>query len=232
VETPPTEEPQAAPVEAVCPRCGTPRLPGQEYCLDCGLHLPATAGAVPALRRRWIRRLGWYPGDWVWTALMSLVIAVVGALAAIQFTTDGESNTGTVFTKPYVPLSNPTTTVSATIGTETLPPAPEPTSPARTTPPPPPNGKTPWPSRNGWTVVLESLPAKGGQGPAAEKARSAATSGLPEVGVLDSSQYSSLHPGYLVVFSGVYDTKAEADSASRTAHSRGFGGAYSRPITR
>jgi hypothetical protein len=33
------------------------------------------------------------------------------------------------------------------------------------------------------------------------------------VGILDSSRYASLHPGYWVVFAGVYDSEAEATSA-------------------
>jgi hypothetical protein len=50
--------------------------------------------------------------------------------------------------------------------------------------------------------------------------------------VLDSSDYSSLHPGYDVVFSGVYSTPAEAAAALATAHAAGFEGAYTRQISR
>ena len=54
-----------AAADSTCPRCGTARGSSDLYCLACGLKLPVVAGAVPALRRRWLRRLGWYPGDWV-----------------------------------------------------------------------------------------------------------------------------------------------------------------------
>jgi hypothetical protein len=52
------------------------------------------------------------------------------------------------------------------------------------------------------------------------------------VGVLDSGRYSSLHPGYLVVFSGVYGTHSEADQARVTASAKGYPNAYAREIRR
>jgi hypothetical protein len=39
---------------------------------QCGLRLPVVVGTVPALRRRWLRRFGWYPGDWIWLTLPAL----------------------------------------------------------------------------------------------------------------------------------------------------------------
>ena len=52
------------------------------------------------------------------------------------------------------------------------------------------------------------------------------------MGVLDSSNYASLQPGYYVVFTGVYPAKTDADAAVATARQAGFGGAYSRQIAR
>jgi hypothetical protein len=49
------------------------------------------------------------------------------------------------------------------------------------------------------------------------------------VGVLNSSDYSSLHPGYWVVFSGIYDTLDEARSALDTARAT-YPQAYTRQI--
>ena len=52
---------------------------------------------------------------------------------------------------------------------------------------------------------------------------------VTSVGVLDSSRYASLHPGYYVVFQGVYENEAEASSALQRA--RGvFPSAYQREI--
>ena len=53
-------------------------------------------------------------------------------------------------------------------------------------------------------------------------ARSASRAGLPQVGVLDSSRYSSLHPGYSVVFSGIYDSRDQADRAQSDQVQRTF----------
>ena len=52
--------------EERCPRCETPYNPGQEYCLECGSRLPARGGMAARLGTVWRRRLGWYPGDWIW----------------------------------------------------------------------------------------------------------------------------------------------------------------------
>src|SRR5581483_6007097 len=71
------------PVEATCPRCGAERAPEQRYCVDCGDALPPATARVAALRRRWLRRFAWYPGDWVWLALAALLVAAAGAAAAV-----------------------------------------------------------------------------------------------------------------------------------------------------
>ena len=57
-----------------CPRCSTPYSEGQEYCLECGEKLPARPSMVTRLGAGWRRRLGWYPGDWIWPALLALVV--------------------------------------------------------------------------------------------------------------------------------------------------------------
>ena len=51
-------------------------------------------------------------------------------------------------------------------------------------------------------------------------ARAARAKKLAAVGLLDSSRYASLHPGYWIVFSGIYASEAEATSALEDA--RGF----------
>ena len=53
-----------------------------------------------------------------------------------------------------------------------------------------------------------------------------------EVGVIDSGQFSSLHPGYYVVFTGVYSSADEAEAALRTVRASGFSSAYTRQISR
>ena len=186
-------------------------------------------GALSSFRRGWLRGLGWYPGDWIWVSLLTLLVAIAGAGVAIALGSGSGSSTGTTIVTPV-----PRTTVTTVA---TLPAAPEPTTsaPARTTPSPakPKNGRTAWPpGRNGWTIVLFSYPIEGGTAAPAATADRAAHAGLPEVGILDSGQFSSLHPGYYVVFSGVYSTPDEAAAALRSAQAAGFSSAYSRQISR
>ena len=81
-----------------------------------------------------------------------------------------------------------------------------------------PSGVTEWPTgEDGWTIALASLPQTGGRPAALERARAARAKGLTAVGLLDSSRYASLHPGYWIVFSGIYASEAEATSALEDA---------------
>jgi hypothetical protein len=89
-----------------------------------------------------------------------------------------------------------------------------------------------WPAgKSGYTDVLESLPQTGGRTNALARARAAKRAGLQDVGVLLSSGYSSLHPGYYVVFSGIYSSQSQASSALSTAHAKGFPNAYQVRVT-
>jgi hypothetical protein len=77
-----------------------------------------------------------------------------------------------------------------------------------------PSGVAEWPTgEDGWTIALASLPQTGGRKVALARAGAARAKGLGAVGVLDSSRYASLHPGYWVVFFGIYASEAEATSA-------------------
>jgi hypothetical protein len=81
-----------------------------------------------------------------------------------------------------------------------------------------PSGVAEWPTEeDGWTIAIAAVPQTAGRATAVKRARTARTKGLPQVGVLDSSRYASLHPGYWIVFTGVYSSEAEATSALETA---------------
>ena len=118
--------------------------------------------------------------------------------------------------------------------------APEPTTTAPTNtattgakPPPPPPAPTlvSWPpAKSGWTIVLDSVPSVNGRAAALAEAKQALHVGVKQVGVIDSSGFSSLHPGYFVVFAGIYDTEAEAQSHLIDAHQHGYPGPYPRRI--
>lgn len=218
-----------------CPRCNAPAQPGQEYCLDCGTRLSQTAAGPVARASATVAERHDWAGAWLVPALLGLVIAVLGTGAAIAISGDGDEPTAiatatggslTVTGTPTLTAPEPTTAPSTTT-------APATTAPTTTAPPPPPPANPAaiaWPrDRRGWTIVLLSLPQQNGRDAAAAQAKKARDGGLRRVGVLDSSRYASLHPGYYVVFQGVYDSEAEASSALQRARTV-FPSAYQREI--
>ena len=112
-------------------------------------------------------------------------------------------------------------------------PQPTPTPPARPTQAlPPAEQLTEWPARDGYTVVLTSIPARGtGLDDARSKVKAARSSGVRDVGIIVSSRFSSLHPGYYVVFAGVFDSLDDAQTATNRLSGR-YPNAYARQITR
>ena len=221
--------------ERRCPRCESTHADGQEYCLECGARLPAGQGPMAALGSAWRRRLGWYPGDWVWPALLALLVAAAaGVVSAVWLTDRSSSAVGTLVRTDPGPTT-PAPTRTAPEPTASVPAA-TPTAPA-TTPRPPGGRSTPqklatWPAgKDGWTIVLDSVPARNGRAGAVAEAEQALHLGLKQVGVLDSAKVPSLHPGYFVVFAGIYDSQAEAQSHIIEAHRRGYRGPYPRPIS-
>jgi hypothetical protein len=220
--------------DRTCPRCGAQYALTQEYCLECGLRLPAATGAIAVLGSAWRRRLGWYPGDWVWPALLAFVLAAVAGVVSALWLTDTSSSA----TETIVATSPAATSIARTA---TAPPEPTTTQPTTTATgtsrlkaPGSARGPirlTTWPaSKSGWTVVLDSVPVSNGRAGALAQARQAGQLGLKDVGVIDSGQFSSLHPGYYVIFAGIYATQAEAQSAIIDAHQKGYRGPYPRRI--
>lgn len=237
--------------ELYCPRCGVAYEPAQEYCLECGSRLPVNQGVVGVLAGAWQRRFAWYPGDWLWPVLGMTALAVASTAVALAANSAREAQTPYVATTPSVPVGPGATraSVPVTTGPATLPvptnqptittgPLPQPpgdvTRTTATTPRPSnANALATWPAdTSGYTVVLESLPLKVGRANANARARQAKARGLRDVGVLVSAQFSSFHPGYFVVFAGIYGSQREASSGATAAHSRGYPGAYAKPVTR
>jgi len=177
-------------VTTTCPRCGEAVVAGQGYCVECGLRLPGAdvVGVTRDPGRGWIRR-----------SFVALVVAAAGAALAVA-ASSGNGSGSTILTA----TGGFATTFAGSL--------PTPTGAG--------NGKiADWPAgRDGWTITLASLPKTEGRRPAVLRAREARRHGLRLVGVLDSSDYASLHPGYWVVFTGVYGTQAEASSALQPAH--------------
>ncbi len=75
-----------------------------------------------------------------------------------------------------------------------------------------------WPrTASGWTIVLASVPKPRGRDRAVAVAQQARSRGLGGLGVLDSSRFASLRPGYWMTFSGRYASEAEATGSLRRA---------------
>jgi hypothetical protein len=192
--------------ERTCPRCGAFRRGGSEHCVECGLRLPELRGTIPSLRRRWVRRIGWYPGDWIWAPLLAFVLAAAGAAAAIVVTHHRARGQATL-------VATGATPAAATGAGSTR------------------NGHLTWPAgRSGWTVVLVSYPSPKGRKTALAEAIRAASAKLTQVGTLASGSYPSLNPGYNVVFSGIFATATGAETALSRARQAGFRGAHTAQI--
>jgi hypothetical protein len=233
-----------------CPRCGVAYEPLQEYCLECGARLPTNRGVVGVLASSWQRRFAWYPGDWIWPVGLFFLLTIVATTVVLIANSTRASSAGPATATANVPVGPgqtqgrvpvvSTATVpnapSVTVTTGPLPTAPGSavTKPGATAPAPRPNPKTlaSWPAqKSGYTIVLESLPVTGGKANALARARRAKHNGLKDVGVITSAQYSSLHPGYYVVFAGIFGSAAETAAGLSSAHARGFPDAYQTRVT-
>lgn len=175
-----------------CVACGAPHAAGQEYCLECGarLHLPSLPGGRP---------------HWIWASLLAFAVAAGGAVVAIA--ASGKAG------------PSPPRTIVATQALKVVPPSKKvqtqaPVEPRKSLSPVPTRAGAlvTWPGGDRYTIVLSSFPARSGLLAAKTRAEEAARAGFHDVGVLVSSSYSSLHPGYYIVFSGIYDTFGQAQS--------------------
>lgn len=81
-----------------------------------------------------------------------------------------------------------------------------------------------WPGGSGFTAILASLPTEA----EAIAVEAEATGRGLDAGVLYSSDYSSLRPGYWVVFSGVFPNDGGAEARASRAHELGYPDAYPR----
>jgi hypothetical protein len=205
----------------LCARCGAVCDPYQEYCLECGERLADSAVLPPSLKERWQRLVPLGGRAWVVPVLVAAAVAAIATLLAIL----GRGNPTTTFEAVGPPVR------TSTIGIETGTTAASTTGRAKPAPPPvQSHGLIAWPGRPAYTIVLASLPTTGGKEGARLKALEAVNAGLADVGVLLSSDYSSLHPGYFVVFSGVYRSELEALNHVDAARSAGFDQPYVKRV--
>jgi hypothetical protein len=226
-------ETRSAPRRAVCATCGADFAPGQEYCLDCGARRLRTA-VEPA--PPWRRTGPWYAASgWAWPAAAALVVAVLAAAVAvaIRLADEGDADAVLIATLPQAVAPSEDPLAPEEPVAPPPPAAATTTAPARPPAPARRDGLVTWPAgRDGWTVVLASLPSQAGRGVAVDRAKAASQSGVPNVGILETNEFSSFHSGYLVVFSGVHRTEEAAQRAAEAAHDEGYRDAYAREVAR
>jgi hypothetical protein len=203
----------------------------QEYCVECGLRLPLDRGIGETVGRAWRFQVSRHPGGWLLVVLVLLALTALATVASILASDEGESAVRTIVATEPMPLTRPVPTETAFVPT-TTPARTQTATAATTTGPARPSSPIEWPDdQSGHTVVVASVPTTNGREAALRLARAAIAAGLPRVGVLDSSEFASLRPGYFVVFSGFYETEDGALAAVESAQSRGYPRAYEREIT-
>ena len=236
-------EPETPPPVPRCEVCGAELEHDQTYCLECGAPTPL----APRLRRGG-RALALLAG-----AIVVLGVGA-GALAyAVASDDDGSSPAGSSATTATAPTGGATVVPPPVTGplppdtSVTSPTAPATTAPGTgtgtgfetvtgptTTAPPatetqPPGsggGSSDWPAgETAWTAILSSVRSESD----ARAAKSRLSSSGEPAGVLFSSDYPGLRPGYWVVFSGSYPSESAAE-AQASALSGRFPGAYARRI--
>lgn len=156
-----------------------------------------------------------------------------------------------VTTAPIVPTTNPTVptdgtfpppTDTATVPTdgETIPtftgdvPTTGETEPPTTTEEPPPDEEPidEWPAGfDGWATILISKEVDEFDDAYMEGLRADAEArGLSDLGLLYSSNWSTLNPGFRVLYQGPFDTRDEANRVAVAAQRNGYEFAYPRHV--
>ncbi|HEX8744332.1 MAG TPA: SPOR domain-containing protein [Thermoleophilaceae bacterium] len=221
-----------------CPQCGSAAEPGQEMCIVCGSRI-ASAPAAEGSR-------GWrLPA--VLAGLGVLLLGVAIAFGVVELTSDDDVKKGDVAdlspstTTPPAAQPPPTTTPPPTPTTPTTPTTPGTIPPATREPQPGDSNAQPddtpstpdaggpaeWPKgKTAYTVVLVSATSRNA---ADAKAEQAVKRGI-DAGVLRSDDFSSLRPGFWVVFAGQFDSSEEATRAADRYAEQGFGGGYPRQV--
>lgn len=230
---PPQEQP-------VCHRCGAPHDPFQEYCLECGARLtPRRAGSIWR-RETWTRDSPfWFWAAFLGLLAIALLTGAI-VLAATRDDDEPTAQTGPTTATLTLPTTGATTeplpdtvtpptftgttdvtfpTTGTTTGFTTTgftttgftTTTGTTTTTTQTTTTTPTGSTATWPpTRSAYTVIVGSFRESRGRGPAETRATQARNAGLTQVGIIRSSDFSSLRPGWYSVFTGIFDTRAEA----------------------
>ena len=225
------DEPRAVEPEVLtCPNCGAPADAGQLMCLECGSRLALDYQRPPSWR---------LPAAIVGVVLLLAGIGVAIALAAV--TSDAGKTAAVAPTQPAAaapqsapadtPATGATPTPTPAPTTSTATPAPTDTGTTATPTPAPAPSAAGWPpGKNGFTVILASMPS---QAEAQKKLDAAKAAGITTAAILHSDDFPTLNPGYWVVFDGQYDSIDAAKTQAAADQGKGeFGDAYPRFVSK
>lgn len=208
-----------------CTGCGKPMAEDQRYCLNCGKrrgkarvefenYLPEAGGegngvgAPPPPTQGEVRPVPPEEPDYRPEREVTPLMAAVGLcgvaailLIGVLIGRSGGGNESSATPQLIASTGLPTTSTSSTSTTSTSTTV-----------------STDWPEgQEGYTIELATLPKEGTDSTTVETSKTELTSqGAPEVGVLDSDQYGSLPPGNYVLYSGVYTSEPEAETALKS----------------
>jgi cell division septation protein DedD len=161
-------------------------------------------------------------------------VVVAAGLLAAALVIQGSNSSGTATT-----VVERTTREAAQTGSTAAAPEPssssEPTPSPESTPPPEPEadatasgvGTGDWSGGSAYSALLGAFSTEAS---ARTWQQRAVDQGL-EAGVLYSSEFRSLRPGYWVVFSGAFETVSEADARATQAEALGFPGSYPKLVS-
>lgn len=222
-EPPPPPSPPGAPALG-CPRCGAPVRPGQDWCLTCGAAVTTEVAGAP----------GWRTP----VAIVSAVLLVGAAALVFAFLQLGGESDQVAAAPAVTPAPAAVVAPAAPAGPSgpsgvtgpsgvSGPAGPSGGAGPKTGPATTPTGKIArWPKgKTAFTVILYS-----GETRPLARAKAKTLSSVPGIGILRSKRYSSLRPGYWVVFAGQFDTLEAAQAAAKSAQS-GAPGAYAKQVT-
>ena len=208
---PPQPVVEEAPAARQCPRCGAAMTDEQEWCLRCG----AAVGTRIATAQGWRVPL-------VLTGLLVVLAAVADRHRDHPARRRHGRGPGHRVGRPRRPSAVQTAGADAHADAHARPGRdrprrrrrrarprrpPRPARPTRATPARSPSGR---PAR---TAGPSCLASKSSEDAARDSAESFSSEGIPDVGILDSDDFSSLKGGFWVVYSGEFDTQAEATDA-------------------
>ncbi len=197
---------------ARCSGCDAPIAPDQRYCLQCGERLApisgflmgrhaGATGVAGASAEQPTTPPGAPPASQNATAPRSNLLGVLAGVGVLLLAMGVGVLIGRAGNSKPVPAREQVVTqLAPAAGTGTGTPE---------------AGFTgDWPAaRSGYTVELSTLPSSSTAAAVQAAKTAAGAKGAPAVGALDSGEFASLPSGHYVVYSGVYQTTAEAKKA-------------------